>query len=109
MKVYVSGPMTGIEDFNYPAFNYPAFHDARDALKAAGHEVVSPADIPLRDDWDWIDYILVDIVHVFNCDGVATLPGCETSKGSRIECLIAQERGIPVRPLEEWLAEAAAA
>lgn len=103
MTLYVSGPMTGIPDFNYPAF-----HEARDSLKEMGYEVISPADMPLRDDWDWIDYILVDIVHVFAADGVATLDGCEASKGSRIECLIAEQRGIPVLPLANWLRQEAA-
>jgi hypothetical protein len=99
--IYVSGPMTGIENFNYPAF-----HDARDRLKAAGHEVLSPADLPIREDWEWVDYMLVDIDAVFACDGVATLDGCDASRGSRIECRIAEKRGVPVRPLAEWLAAA---
>lgn len=98
MKLYVSGPMTGI-----PEFNYPAFHEAKDRLTARGYTVLSPADLPIRDDWEWIDYILADIASVFDVDGVATLPGYETSKGARIECRIAEQLCIPIRPVSAWL------
>jgi hypothetical protein len=98
VKLYVSGPMTGL-----PEFNYPAFHEAKRHLEEAGFDVISPADLPIRDDWEWIDYILADIDSVFACDGIATLNGCEQSKGARIECRIAEQRGIPVRPLRTWL------
>lgn len=94
----MSGPMTGI-----PEFNYPAFHEAKAELERCGHAVVSPADLPARDDWEWIDYILTDIASVFAVDGVATLDGWERSNGARIECRIAVEREIPVRPLRDWL------
>jgi hypothetical protein len=36
---YVAGPMTGIKDFNYPAFNAVA-----EDLRAQGYEVENPAD-----------------------------------------------------------------
>lgn len=97
--LYVSGPMSGIAHYNYPAF-----HAAKTQLSEAGYEVLSPADLPIRDDWEWIDYILVDIDSVFAADGIATLDGCGASKGARIECRIAEWRGIPVRSVAEWLA-----
>lgn len=91
--------MTGL-----PEFNYPAFHAATAELMNAGYEVVSPADLPLLDEWEWIDYILIDIDSVFACEGVATLPDCEQSKGARIERRIAERRSLPIRPVDEWLA-----
>lgn len=39
--VYLSGPMTGLPDFNYPAF-----HDAAQRLRSIGHRVESPAENP---------------------------------------------------------------
>lgn len=98
MKLYISGPMT-----DYEEFNYPAFHAAKEALQARGYDVISPADLPLREDWEWIDYIIADIASVFQVDGVALLDGWEASKGARIECEIAAQREIPVLPTAHWL------
>jgi hypothetical protein len=89
--------MTGFEDWNYTAFQA-----AKKELTLAGHNVTSPADLPVRPDWDWTDYLLVDIDSVFAVDGVALLPGFATSRGARIECRIAQHRGIPIRTVDEW-------
>lgn len=98
MTLYLSGPMTGIAEFNYPAF-----HSAKATLEARGYHVLSPADLPLRDDWEWIDYILADIGSVFEADGIATLDGCEASKGARIEAQIGECRNLPIEPVGYWL------
>jgi hypothetical protein len=36
-------------------------------------------------------------------DGVALLPDWSESKGAMIEASLAQEVGIPVKPIEEWM------
>lgn len=102
MRLYVSGPMTGYTDFNYPAF-----HEEKELLEARGYEVISPADLPLRSDWDWIPYILADIQSVFAVDGIATLFGYESSRGARIECAIAACQKIPIDTVAGWLERAA--
>ena len=52
-RVYVAGPMTGIENFNYPAFNAAA-----DALRAQGYQVTASAS--------WIpDYAAQWLAHRF--------------------------------------------
>lgn len=38
-RVYIAGPMTGLPDFNFPAF-----HAAAAAWRAAGWEVFNPAE-----------------------------------------------------------------
>ena len=40
-RVYIAGPMTGLPDFNYPAFNAAAAK-----LRALGLEVLNPAENP---------------------------------------------------------------
>lgn len=39
MKIYISGPMADIPNFNFPAFDKAAAY-----LKSLGHEVFNPAD-----------------------------------------------------------------
>lgn len=39
-KVYLSGPMTGV-----PLSNFPAFREAATRLRAAGYDVLSPAEL----------------------------------------------------------------
>ncbi|MBT9158943.1 MAG: hypothetical protein DDT26_00192 [Dehalococcoidia bacterium] len=40
MRIYISGPMTGLHDLNFPAFR-----DAAAKLRAIGYEVVNPAEL----------------------------------------------------------------
>ena len=40
MRIYISGPMTGKHDFNYPAFNAAAKR-----LRSEGHFVINPAEL----------------------------------------------------------------
>jgi hypothetical protein len=40
-KIYLSGPMTGLPDLNFPAFHAEA---AR--LRALGYDVINPAELP---------------------------------------------------------------
>ncbi|CRM19804.1 hypothetical protein [Pseudomonas sp. 31 R 17] len=51
-RVYVAGPMTGIEDFNYPAFNAVA-----DQLRALGYEFENPADHGIVEGAQWAGYM----------------------------------------------------
>lgn len=98
MRIYVSGPMSGL-----PEFNYPAFHDAKHRLEEAGYEVLSPADLGFRAGWEWVDYMEKDVEMVFAADGIATLAGWERSKGARIEHRIARGRGLPIETLDHWI------
>jgi len=57
VKIYVSGPMTGIKDFNFPLFNSVAV-----LLRNKGFEVENPADKGIVDGWQWEDYLRYDII-----------------------------------------------
>jgi hypothetical protein len=90
--VYLSGPMTG-----YPEHNYPAFKAAREQLQAEGIDVLCPAEAGYMDGWDWSDYLRRDLVMVMEADAVLVLPGWQESKGARLEVHVARELGIPIR------------
>lgn len=90
---YVAGPMTGVEDHNYPAFN-----EATATLRAAGHEVLNPAE---NDDGnqhagDWTYYMRQDLRHLSHTDALVMLPGWRTSRGATLEAHIARQFGLPL-------------
>lgn len=101
-KYYLTGPMSGI-----PQFNFPAFHAAAAVLRAVGWDIVSPAeedtdavkkeaivspDGAMGEDGKiggetWGDMLARDVKLV--ADGVAgliLLPGWENSRGAKLEC-----------------------
>lgn len=97
--LYLCGPMTGLPDHNYPAFNAAAKQ-----LRAAGYQVVSPAETTLPRSAPWVSHMRKDIADMVNtCDAVATLPGCEASRGAVIETSIATGLGWPVHTVAAWL------
>ncbi len=89
MKIYLAGPMTGIKDYNYPAFNAEA---AR--LRALGYTVENPAQNPACDSWE--GYMKQAICQLVKCDSVAFLPGWSNSRGALIERALAFDLKIPV-------------
>lgn len=100
MKVYVSGPMTGL-----PQLNFPAFHAAAAMLRSAGAEVVSPAEISMAEPDSWEACMRADIKALCDCDTLAMLPGWERSKGAHLEVHIAHRLGLRVIALGELLRE----
>jgi hypothetical protein len=90
-RLYLAGPMTGFEDFNFPAFNKMAAD-----LRARGYVVENPAEHGVVADADWADYMAYDLTRLGLCGQVAVLPGWENSKGARLEVHIARELGMPV-------------
>jgi len=104
MRLYIAGPMTGLPEFNIPAFNA-----AEAALNAAGFETRNPARHGAGEPGlEWSDYMRRDIPDLLECDAVALLPGWGASRGATLEVHIAETLGMPVGPLAEWLARAAA-
>ena len=89
---YLSGPMTGYAEFNYPAF---AANTKR--LRDAGHTVWNPAEhFAGRTDMQYADYIKADVAQVMLSRAVAVLPGWEKSKGAALEVHLARVLGLPV-------------
>lgn len=99
---YVSGPMRG-----YRQWNYPAFDDASAYLTRRGHNVISPADIDRElgidenseelPDWFTIeDAMRRDLAAVTECDKMILLDGWQKSVGATREVLTAVWCGLPV-------------
>jgi len=83
MIVFLSGPMTGLPDFNRPAFNEYA-----SKLEELGHIVINPAVHPLGLTHDQYMTLCLPGVKVAEC--VAQLPGWRRSKGAMMEYELAK-------------------
>lgn len=99
-RVYLAGPMRGIE-----AFNFPAFAAATASLRGRGYEVWSPHEHDLEEGFDPTtgdglktlrDYMRVDLAQVLDADAVVVLPDWEKSQGAALEVHVAHECGLTV-------------
>ena len=90
-RLYLAGPMTGIEDFNYPVFNSMA-----DKLRGQGYEVENPADHGVVEGATWSDYMAYDLTRLGVCGVIARLPGWERSEGAKLEVQIAHRLGMTI-------------
>lgn len=110
MKLYIAGPMTGI-----PQFNIPAFIRVATLLRVWGHEVVSPveedspavraaalasetgdlADLAATGE-TWGDMLARDVKLVADgIEGVVLLTGWQNSRGALLEATVAFLCGKP--------------
>lgn len=104
-KVYVAGPMTGITEFNFPAFD-----EASRDLRSRGWLVISPAEMDRDDGFSEtgctgteplsrdlrLRFARNDIAALLQVDAVVVLPGWERSTGATNEARIAAMLGLPV-------------
>lgn len=95
--VYVSGPMTGI-----PEFNFPAFRAAADRLRERGYTVINPADLNPDPSTSRYTCLRVDLAALVEADALAMLPGWEHSPGARREVENALSMGFIVAPIEAF-------
>lgn len=80
------------------------FAVAEDALWLAGYEVINPANNHIRGG-GWLDYMRLSVEQIARCDGIAILPGWERGRGTWVEVTLARGLELPVKPVEEWVAE----
>ncbi|WP_230847713.1 DUF4406 domain-containing protein [Comamonas testosteroni] len=88
-RIYVAGPMTGLPEFNFPAFN-----SAAHKLRAEGWHVENPAEHGHIEGADWADYLRWDISRIATCGAIYLLPGWEGSKGATLEVSIGKALGM---------------
>lgn len=95
---YISGPMTG-----YPEYNYPYFNTVKLRLQYLGFKVVSPVDIEpvertpgMSEDIFWSRCIERCVKMMDECDAIILLSGWPKSKGARLELTLALERSWPI-------------
>lgn len=98
--VYISGPMSGLPDYNFAAFNAAAA-----MLRTSGFHVLNPADFGANPEVPWRRCLERDLVTMFHADVVVTLPGWEKSKGAVLETHVARELGISVMTLRDFINE----
>lgn len=95
-RIYISGPMTGMPDLNFPAFNAKAKE-----LRDLGHDVCNPAEHDEIPDQPWEFYLRNDIRLLMDCYVLHLLPGWKNSKGARPEAMIAMELGMKIEGASE--------
>ncbi len=78
--LYISGPMSGKDDFNFPAFNELARR-----LRLFGFPVLNPADFGADASLTWAECLKRDLVLVGHCDVLILLPGYADSAGATLE------------------------
>jgi len=90
-KWYVSGPMRGLPDMNFPRFRaVTAFLRAKEGQAVwSPHEALDGAqDATLN------EYFAEDFPALLEAHSIVFLPGWQNSAGARIEYLIAKELGL---------------
>jgi len=81
-KIYIAGPMSGLPDFNRPAF-----HREANRLGKLGHVVLNPATLP--DGLEQHEYMALCIEMVKIADQLTLLPDWEASAGATAEHALA--------------------
>lgn len=90
-RAYLSGAMSGLPDHNFPAF-----HAEAAKLRAAGWDVVNPAELNPDTTMSWEECLRVVIRELCGCDAIALMPGWERSKGANLELHVAHRLGLEV-------------
>lgn len=90
MKIYISLPITGHPE----ARNHADLVKA--ALSRAGHDPVSPFDIPAGKNPDYFDHLCADLRALADCDAIYLCKGWQFSRGCRTEATFADTYGIQI-------------
>ena len=87
-RIYISGPITGVENFQ------ERFDAAEELLTANGHEVINPTNVmKISKTFSWGEYMEIDLALLGLCDTIVLLPGWKQSKGCAWEYEYAKSHG----------------
>lgn len=100
MIVYIAGPMTGVEKFNFPLFFATA-----DRLTRDGHTPINPAtscgatlaralETAGDEPYEW--YLRRAVRRLTEAEAVCVLPGWRRSRGASLEVHIAESLKMPI-------------
>lgn len=89
--LYIAGPMTGL-----PEFNYPAFYRAEKYLTTCGLTVENPAWNVLPEGEHWIGYMRLGVSQLVRCRAIYMLNGWYNSKGAIMEFNLAKDLRMPI-------------
>ena len=98
MKLYIAGPMTGV-----PEYNYPAFERAKIQLHKRGYEVLCPTAIAADRTHSWSWRMRQSLAQVLQADAIAVLPNAACSKGALLELTVARALEMRVLPIAQWI------
>lgn len=86
IKVYISGPISGMTNWNRPAFDA-----MKERLTKAGFEPISPLDgvDPKEEEKPYVEYMVAALKLLDKCDAIIGLPGWTKSYGAYIERIFA--------------------
>jgi hypothetical protein len=90
-RIYIAGPMTGLPEYNFPAFNAAA-----ERLRGDGWHVENPAEHGHVAGAEWSDYLRWDLSRVVTVAAVYLLPGWPQSKGATLEVTVARALGLAI-------------
>ena len=88
-RVFLSGPMSGL-----PESNYPAFHSEAERLRALGYHVENPAENDPPACGTWQGFMRKAVAQLITCDVIALLPGWLESRGATLERQLAVTLGL---------------
>lgn len=92
--IFISGPMSGYEEWNFPAF-----HAAEAKLQAEGYEVISPArefEGIDPESVSWEDCMRIAMRHLTDAKTLVVLPFWSDSRGAMLEVLNAKKLGMRI-------------
>jgi hypothetical protein len=90
-KIYISGPMSGIENSNFDAFN--EFEGKFDPDVVTFENPAKPGHI---EGYEWKDYLKLALKMMLECEAVVLIDGWQSSKGCLLELHVAKSLGMRI-------------